>query len=149
MSRRPPSSDPVPAHVRTARDGAAFLLLALALGAWPTSSRAGAADTDLDCVADIVDCCPLTFNPRQEDSDDDLACDSCEAGEMDLEGVDNDLDNCPAMPNPLQEDDDRDRVGNVCDTCPFVPDSCQADGDGDGIGDACDDCMESANADQV
>lgn len=58
-------------------------------------------DTDLDGLADIVDNCPITANPGQEDDDAD--------------GVGNVCDNCTIIANADQRDTDADNFGNVCD----------------------------------
>jgi hypothetical protein len=129
----------------------------------------GSVDTDLDCIVDSVDNCPLDFNPDQTDTDGDGFGDLCQgcAGDpaVDADGdcVDNPFDNCPNTSNPGQSDVDGDGVGDACDPCPGgappdtdgdciedLLDNCpnefnddQTDSDGDGAGDACDRCPGS------
>jgi hypothetical protein len=94
-----------------------------------------ALDGDGDGVPDMLDNCPLVYNPGQEDTDGDRIGDAC--------------DNCPSVPNPDQTDTDGDGVGDVCDNCPFVYNPGQEDTDGDGIGDACDNCPLVYNPSQA
>ncbi|HMP74503.1 MAG TPA: thrombospondin type 3 repeat-containing protein [Kiritimatiellia bacterium] len=57
-------------------------------------------DFDCDGVRDVLDNCPMDFNPNQQDSDGD--------------GVGNVCDNCPFVFNPGQEDSVGDGVGDAC-----------------------------------
>lgn len=83
------------------------------------------------------DNCRFTYNPNQEDLDEDEVGDVC--------------DNCPTISNKDQKDTDYDFIGDVCDSdddndtvpdeidnCPLVKNIDQTDSDNDGIGDACD-----------
>ncbi|WP_300564699.1 RHS repeat-associated core domain-containing protein [Flavobacterium sp.] len=125
-----------------------------------------ALDSDLDGILDYHpngtrwDNCRFTFNPNQEDVDQDGwgdVCDNCR------------LANSEANPNDhdYQADRDGDGVGDSCDNCeykynPRVEDTripavldandpsklnglYQPDADGDGYGDACDNCRTHAN----
>jgi hypothetical protein len=58
-------------------------------------------DYDQDCVKNVVDNCPTTYNPGQEDGDTDGRGDVC--------------DNCPEAGNADQLDTNGDGQGNVCD----------------------------------
>ena len=60
----------------------------------------------------VVDNCPDTYNPDQDESDTDGLGDAC--------------DNCPEFDNIEQEDEDFDGIGDSCDTC--------TDTDDDGYG---------------
>ena len=109
-------------------------------------------------VAQCLDNCPLTPNPRQIDGDGDAvgdACDLCPATpdpdqfDRDGDGLGDACDVCPRVPDPDQVDRDGDGVGDACDTCPVLFDPDQADGDGDGLGDVCDNCPAVPNADQA
>ena len=72
-------------------------------------------DSDGDSVADNVDNCINTPNPKQED--------------IDLDGVGDACDNAPADFNPDQSDLDADSVGDVADPCPAdSSDLCDPDG---------------------
>jgi hypothetical protein len=95
-----------------------------------------APDSDADGTIDVLDNCPLIYNPSQTDVDGDNHGDAC--------------DNCPSVSNPTQHDTDVDGVGDACDpdidndgilnavdNCPNVPNADQLDTDNDGIGDAC------------
>ena len=95
-----------------------------------------APDSDADGVADVVDNCPMVYNPDQADADQDGRGDVC--------------DNCPTVFNPDQADTDGDGLGDVCDpdidndgipngvdNCPYVYNPDQLDSNHDGIGDAC------------
>ena len=114
-------------------------------------------DSDGDGVIDLIDNCPNTPNPGQEDADGDGlgdACDTCT--DTDGDGFGNPglpantcpADNCPVTPNPFQEDADGDGVGNACDNCPTTSNSGQVDTDGDGVGDVCDNCPSTPNPGQ-
>lgn len=99
----------------------AILAIAMMLLASP---RLFAVDTDGDGFNDLVDNCPFTFNPGQEDADHDNIGDVC--------------DLCPSHGSPNNADSDGDGVGDICDNCPQNPNPNQLDTDGDGTGDACD-----------
>jgi hypothetical protein len=58
------------------------------------------ADSDGDGVPDVVDTCPGTSNPGQQDADRDGRGDAC--------------DNCPATANATQSDGDQNGVGDAC-----------------------------------
>ncbi|MEA2272178.1 MAG: hypothetical protein QOI98_886 [Solirubrobacteraceae bacterium] len=101
----------------------------------PTCSRV--PDTDQDGVLDFQDNCQGTFNPRQDDTDNDSgpkpyqpvnvfprdpttggdACDTDDDGD----GVVDVNDNCPKKANKDQADADSDGVGDICDANPTVP----------------------------
>jgi hypothetical protein len=131
-------------------------------------------DTDNDGACDVggaaplcpevVDNCPMIFNPDQADRDGVGLGDACNDDE-DQDGDDwaDAFDLCPMVFNPDQADRDADGVGDACDAdtdgdgwcdvltapsggpppcigvdnCPTVANASQADNDGDGIGDAC------------
>ena len=121
------------------------------------------------------DNCPSTYNPGQEDSDNDGAgnlCDICPYDpddDIDGDALCADVDNCPAVYNPGQDDSDNDGLGDLCDACPNDPendidndgvcgdvDNCPAvgnadqfDTDADTYGDACDNCPDEYNLDQA
>ncbi|MCK9463583.1 MAG: thrombospondin type 3 repeat-containing protein [Proteobacteria bacterium] len=62
----------------------------------------------------INDNCPETFNPFQEDLDEDGTGDACDP-DLDGDGIPDTADNCPLAANPDQEDGDRDGMGDTCD----------------------------------
>lgn len=78
-------------------------------------------DYDGDGVLDVVDNCPMIFNPTQEDTDDDDlgdVCDPCQTGSNHDEDSDMFLDgcdNCPQIANDDQANADADDLGDVCD----------------------------------
>ena len=97
---------------------------------------APAPDDDADGVPNVVDNCPVVYNPAQTDTDNDGRGDDC--------------DNCPTVYNPTQHDTDVDGIGDECDpdidndgipnatdNCPYVANPDQLDTNNDGIGDAC------------
>lgn len=115
-------------------------------------------DGDGDGVFDLVDNCPLTYNPGQEDGDGDEVgdvCDNCpdnqnqDQSDTDNDGIGDVCDNCPDDANPGQEDGDSDDVGTVCDNCPTDANTNQADTDDDDVGNVCDNCPDTANINQA
>jgi hypothetical protein len=62
---------------------------------------APAPDSDADGVVDVLDNCPSTPNPGQQDIDGDAHGDVC--------------DNCSSVANPDQADSDNNGVGDVCE----------------------------------
>jgi hypothetical protein len=102
-------------------------------------------DPDEDSIITILDNCPFSHNPDQEDTDGDKVGNAC--------------DSCPTIFNPGQENRDGDWVADACDdcvdtdwdgygnagfknncaedNCPYVFNPGQEDTDKDGIGDAC------------
>jgi len=114
-------------------------------------------DTDGDGLFDLIDDCPLDWNPSQTDTDSDGVGDPC--------------DNCKSKANKDQAHSDIDALGDACDNCPTVDNpanmvvtDCNNDGDttdageavgqqcdqdGDGIGDECDNCKEDSNSNQA
>jgi hypothetical protein len=69
-----------------------------------------------DGFLDSEDNCPTTFNPLQEDGDNNGIGDACE--DLDGDGVVNAWDNCPNISNSPQRDQDGDGRGDVCDASP-------------------------------
>jgi hypothetical protein len=69
-----------------------------------------------DGFADSEDNCPTTFNPLQEDGDDNGIGDACE--DLDGDGAVNAWDNCPTISNSRQRDQDGDGIGDACDKSP-------------------------------
>ncbi len=100
------------------------------------------ADSDGDGWDDSEDNCPSTYNPCQEDVDEDGLGDVCDP-DIDDDGVLNASDNCPFASNASQTNSDADSYGDVCDNCPSVDNEDQADLDEDGVGDECDTCTDS------
>jgi formylglycine-generating enzyme required for sulfatase activity len=72
------------------------------------------------------DNCPDTYNPNQDNQDDDTIGDDC--------------DNCPTEGNVNQADADVDTIGDACDNCPSVANTDQKNIDGDIGGEVCDRC---------
>ena len=78
-------------------------------------------DSDNDGICDDVDNCPNTWNPNQQDSNNDGIGDSCQPddctniGDSDGDFICDDVDNCPNTPNTGQEDRDGNGIGDVCD----------------------------------
>jgi PKD domain-containing protein/thrombospondin type 3 repeat protein len=85
-------------------------------------------DSDEDGIPDDEDNCPETYNPGQEDSDDDGIGDACD-DDSDNDGVPDDIDNCPDTYNPGQEDSDDDGIGDACDENNDDDDDDDDDGD--------------------
>ena len=89
-------------------------------------------DSDGDGLADVVDNCPLHFNPRrpmdgttQADADADGTGDPCDEvllpADIDGDGELNGDDNCPFHSNASQDDRDEDGKGAECDVCEEEP----------------------------
>jgi len=115
-----------------------------------------ALDGDDDGVDDLYDNCPSDPNPDQEDFDNDLVGDACDASPEIPNDADDDTivdlaDNCPDDVNLDQSDNDEDGLGDVCDpdddndgaidhedNCPIDSNPMQEDADANGLGDACD-----------
>jgi len=106
-------------------------------------------DTDGDGTLDIIDNCPDTFNPDQEDYDHDGIGDSCDVcTDTDQDGFGDPgftantcaPDNCPEDWNADQFDLDHDNVGDECDNCLWIYNPDQEDLDENNIGDACEGC---------
>ncbi len=72
------------------------------------------ADDDRDGVINAEDNCPRTYNPEQEDLDNDDVGDACDP-DIDGDSIANEEDNCPEDFNPNQEDEDSDGQGDACD----------------------------------
>lgn len=121
--------------------------------------EAAPPDYDMDGVEDSEDNCYDSYNPGQEDVDDDGygdACDSCDNRDSDKDGIVNCEDECPYEKETFNDykdsdgcpdeapselgDRDSDGVLDVQDNCPTVYNPGQGDVDGDGVGDACDSC---------
>jgi hypothetical protein len=130
-------------------------------GAFPwDGDPTGNLDDDGDGWPDLVDNCPLSWNPDQADADGNGLGDACQGAsspDADGDGVPDGIDNCPGVYNPGQENRDGDNRGDACqeedpdppdrdadgvedtrDNCPDHPNPDQADLDRDGQGDACD-----------
>lgn len=88
------------------------------------------ADSDGDGAPDILDTCPLTPDPLQEDQDGDGFGDLC--------------DNCNLAPNPVQRDRDADGIADACE-CHVLNNPGQPDSDGDDQIDSCDNCPSVYN----
>ncbi len=79
-------------------------------------------DTDKDGIPDDKDNCPVNYNPKQEDQDNDKIGDVCDP-DVDGDKIPNDQDNCPAHFNPTQADKNGDGIGDVCDPHVNKPDT--------------------------
>ncbi len=71
-------------------------------------------DSDKDGIPNSVDICMLTYNPNQEDMDEDGIGDSCD-DDIDGDGVFNTIDKCPLFADAEQADTDNDGIGDACD----------------------------------
>jgi hypothetical protein len=107
-------------------------------------------DNDVDGVPDISDNCPATYNPDQEEEENERVFESetfwPSVVDYDYiranDGIGDVCDNCPLVSNADQANADADEVGDACDNCPGTTNQDQADVDRDGIGDACDACTD-------
>lgn len=88
---------------------------------WYVARGPGAWDVDGDLIANVVDNCPIVYNPLQEDCDGDGIGDACSA-DCDSDGI---PDVCEILAGAADCD------GNG------IPDICQPDCDSDGLADAC------------
>jgi hypothetical protein len=70
-------------------------------------------DTDGDGLINKDDNCPYSYNPEQENMDNDLWGDMCDE-DLDGDGVLNLFDNCLLISNPNQEDSNGDGIGDAC-----------------------------------
>ena len=107
---------------------------------------------------DIVDNCPSTANPGQEDVDLDDAGNVCDTegpspnsnglgnGDDCSDGVDNDGDGLIDEADPAC-DSDGDGVSDIADNCPSTANPGQTDSDGEGLGDVCDPCPADTDCD--
>lgn len=111
----------------------------------------GKTDSDGDSIPSTGDNCPETYNPQQEENDNDGSGDACDSDD-DNDNVLDTSDNCQFDSNGDQDNNDGDEFGNICDidddndkvldvsdNCPYASNTDQADIDGDGQGDYCDD----------
>ncbi len=91
------------------------------------SAPASNEDIDNDGVPDFYDNCRYTYNPGQEDCDQDNigdACDpysTCGYVDTDGDGIGDNQDNCIYVYNPGQENVDHDAYGDACDVCVTYP----------------------------
>ncbi|HVV81431.1 MAG TPA: HYR domain-containing protein [Kofleriaceae bacterium] len=106
---------------------------------------ARATDTDADGIDSSVDNCPTTFNPLQDDCNNDGQGDACDpdAGQNDTDGdhVCQGVDNCLTVPNIDQRDVDHNGVGDMCEAS-----WSNRDDDADGIKNSADPCPLEAVA---
>ena len=116
-------------------------------------------DSDKDGIPNSVDICMLTYNPNQEDMDEDGIGDSCD-DDIDGDGVFNTIDKCPLFADAEQADTDNDGIGDACDNdtdgdavfnvddnCSSTDNPDQDDMDFDGLGDLCDADMDGDGVD--
>lgn len=95
-----------------------------------------------------------SYNPAQEDSDNDGIGNICEI-DPDNDGFSGEEDNCDTVSNPNQRDSDGDGVGDACEPIRRAPGAAppagaQAnDADGDGRNNVSDNCPYDSNADQL
>jgi len=82
--------------------------------------RVLASDGDCDGADDVVDNCPVKWNPTQADNDGDGLGNRCDP-DKDGDLVANDVDNCRKDSNAGQADSDGDGAGDACDACSQDP----------------------------
>lgn len=70
-------------------------------------------DLDGDGISNVIDNCPMLYNPDQKDITFSGIGDACE--DWDNDGIINAYDNCPHVYNPDQRDSNGNGIGDACD----------------------------------